>query len=181
MSSSPNRGRVEIRAPRPSDEAAYRAAVLRSVELIAPWNPADPDDFGHLLTRVSGDGAVFFVLDRADGGIAGKVTVNMIQRGRLSSAALGYDAYVPYAGTGRMSEGVRLVLDTCFAPTPGGLGLHRVEVNIQPGNERSLRLVRRIGFRHEGFSPRLLFLNGAWRDHERFALTVEEWPRQAAR
>jgi ribosomal-protein-alanine N-acetyltransferase len=172
--------RVELRTPRSGDEPAYREAVLRSVELIAPWNPADPDDFAHLLTRMSSDGAVFLVVDRTEGGIAGKVTVNMIQRGRLSSAALGYDAYVPYAGTGRMTEALRLVLDTCFAPAPEGLGLHRVEVNIQPGNERSLRLVRRVGFRHEGFSPRLLFLNGAWRDHERFALTAEEWPPTAA-
>lgn len=174
-------GRVLVRRARPSDEEAYLAAVRRSVEHIAPWNPAptDPASFARLLPGGGSDPpfVAFLVLDAASGDVAGKVTVNGISWGRLCSAALGYDAYLPYAGTGRMSGGLRLVVAQCFAAaSAGGLGLHRLEVNVQPGNERSLALARRVGFRHEGFSPRFLWLNGAWRDHERFALTVEEWP-----
>jgi len=59
-----------------------------------------------------------------------------------------------------MSDGLRLVLRHAF----GALGLHRLEVNIQPGTRASIRLVRRAGFRREGFSPR---------DHERWAITAE--------
>ncbi len=38
-----------------------------------------------------------------------------------------------------MSEGLRLAMGYAF----GELGLHRLEINIQPGNERSIALVKR--------------------------------------
>ncbi|MGW6919002.1 GNAT family N-acetyltransferase [Kitasatospora sp. NPDC054939] len=169
--------RVEIRAPRAEDGAAYAEAVRRSAEHIGRWNPVEPDGLAGLLERQGPGLRTFLVVDTATGGLAGKVNVANIVMGRFCNGALGYDSYVPYAGTGRMSEGMRLVLDHCFTPqSRGGLGLHRLEINVQPDNERSIALAKRLGFRHEGFTPRMLFLQGAWRDHERFALTAEEWP-----
>jgi ribosomal-protein-alanine N-acetyltransferase len=53
--------------------------------------------------------------------------------------------------------------------------LHRLEANIQPSNERSIALVRGLGFRKEGLSRRYLKIGGRWRDHERWALLVDEW------
>ncbi|GGO93778.1 GNAT family N-acetyltransferase [Wenjunlia tyrosinilytica] len=168
--------RVHIRPPQPSDADAYTTAVLRSAEHIGPWNPVDPNGLPELLRRQGPSLRSFLIIDNEDGGIVGKVNVANIVRARFRNGALGYDSYVPYEGTGRMTEGMRLVVDRCFTEYPEGLGLHRLEINVQPENDRSIAMAKRLGFRHEGFSPRMLFINDAWRDHERFALTAEEWP-----
>jgi ribosomal-protein-alanine N-acetyltransferase len=70
-----------------------------------------------------------------------------------------------------MAEGLELVMRQCFRR----LKLHRLEANIQPDNERSKHLVERAGFRYEGYSPRYLKIGGRWRDHERWAITREDW------
>jgi ribosomal-protein-alanine N-acetyltransferase len=168
--------RVTIRAPRPEDTTPYAQAVTRSAEHVGRWNPVDPEGLVELLRMQGPALRTFLILDTGTGGIVGKCNVANIARGRFRNATLGYDSYLPYAGTGRMSEGLRLVVDRCFAAAPEGLGLHRLEINVQPENERSIAMAKRLGFRHEGFSPRFLFLNEEWRGHERFALTVEEWP-----
>lgn len=168
--------RVTIRAPRSSDTTLYAESVRRSAEHIGRWNPVEPDGLPELLQHQGPGLRSFLMIDRESAGLVGKCNVANIVMGRFCNAALGYDSYVPFNGTGRMTEGMRLVVDRCFADqTAGGLGLHRLEINVQPDNERSIALARRLGFRHEGFTPRMLFLSGAWRDHERFALTKEEW------
>lgn len=174
-------GRVLIRSPVAADETAYLDAVRRSADLIRPWNPvaSRPGDFHRLLAEISApDAESFFVVNRADDGLAALVNIRGITRGRFQNATIGYNAYLPYAGTGRTREGMELMVAYCF-DTVHGLGLHRLEINIQPGNEPSLALAQRLGFRLEGRSPRMLYLNGAWRDHERYALTVEEWADQS--
>ena len=94
--------------------------------------------------------------------------------GPLRSAYLGYYGFAPFTGRGYMHDGLRLLLRHAF----GSLGLHRVEANIQPGNEASIALVRGAGFRHEGYARRYLKIAGRWRDHERWAILAEDPKRR---
>jgi len=111
------------------------------------------------------------VFDRPSQELVGVINLNEIVHGSFQSAYLGYYAFHPHAGQGFMTAALAVALLHAFRH----LGLHRVEANIQPDNARSLALVKRHGFRREGFSPRYLKLGGRWRDHERWALLREQW------
>jgi ribosomal-protein-alanine N-acetyltransferase len=107
---------------------------------------------------------------RGAGDLVGVANISEIVRGSFRSAYLGYYAFAPYHRQGLMREGLSLVIAQAFRR----LRLHRLEANIQPANRASLRLVRRLGFRREGYSPRYLKVRGRWRDHERWALLADE-------
>ncbi|WP_200941763.1 GNAT family N-acetyltransferase [Angustibacter sp. Root456] len=177
---------VHVRPVARQDVEPYRAAFAASEQRIARWNPVDPRRIEADLAEQSPTRRTFVVLadDPAGShGLVGRVNVSNVVRGTFHSASIGYDAYDPYAGRGLFREGLRLVVDVCLrAERDGGLGLHRVEANVQPGNVRSALVLRSLGFRHEGETPRMLRLVGpdglAWRDHERYAVTAEEWPAE---
>ena len=105
-----------------------------------------------------------------DGALVGQVTVSAIQRGAALTATIGYWVAEAVSGRGIAPAAVALVVDECFA----GLGLHRVEVDVQPANTASRRVVEKLGFTREGVRRRLLHVDGAWRDHELWAMTFEE-------
>ncbi|MFE3453733.1 GNAT family N-acetyltransferase [Nonomuraea sp. NPDC059194] len=152
------------------DQDEFIELVLASADLHHPWMslPATPQAFKTYLERFtdpeSSQGLLVCV--RETGAIAGTVNINTIVRGRMQGASLGYAAFAPSAGQGYMTEGLGLVLRYAFEE----LRLHRLEAQIQPDNHASLKLVERLGFRYEGFSPKILFIDGAWRDHERWAI-----------
>jgi ribosomal-protein-alanine N-acetyltransferase len=162
--------RVTLRPPAGRDEGEFLELVRASVDLHRPWMapPSTPEAFQAYLTRYAGpDEESLLVCLRGGGAIAGIVNINSIIRGRFQNGSLAYAAFAPSAGQGYMSEGLDLVVRYAFEQ----LRLHRLEAQIQPGNQASVKLVRRIGFRYEGCSPELLFIDGAWQDHERWAIT----------
>jgi ribosomal-protein-alanine N-acetyltransferase len=99
------------------------------------------------------------------------VNINEIVMWAFRSGYLGYFIFEEYAGKGYMTEGIRLVIKHAF----NRLKLHRLEANIQPDNQDSLKLAKRLGFTKEGYSPRYLKIAGRWRDHERWAILKEDW------
>ncbi|MFB7511701.1 GNAT family N-acetyltransferase [Streptomyces sp. NPDC056144] len=172
--------RVGLRPFSPDDAEEFTARARESRELHRPWlyPPCTPEAYAAYAGALTGDPARagFLVCEHTgygDGGrIAGFVNINNIVRGAFRSGALGYGAFAHAAGRGLLGEALGLVLAYAFGP----LELHRLEANIQPGNAASRALVQRAGFRLEGFSPAMLFIDGAWRDHERWAITAPDDP-----
>lgn len=151
----------------------FLAAVRRSKKLHGRWAspPATVEKFDEYLKRVRKETHLSYWVCTERGELAGVININEIVRGLFCSGYLGYYAFAPHDGHGYMKKGLRAVLSEAF----GHQRLHRLEANIQPDNESSRRLVQSVGFRLEGFSPRYLKIAGRWRDHERWAITAEDW------
>ncbi|WP_207947042.1 GNAT family protein [Actinomadura sp. 7K507] len=165
--------RVLVRQVRAEDAARFVELAGLSSGLHRPWVnlPASAEEFREYLARFDQVAAVGMVVCRREGGdLAGTVNINRIVRGSYQRGVLGYAAFLPFAGRGYLTEGVGLAVRYAFEQ----LKLHRVEADIQPGNAASIKLVRRLGFRREGFSPGFIKIDGVWRDHERWALTSED-------
>jgi ribosomal-protein-alanine N-acetyltransferase len=167
--------RIGLRPFTLADEAEFTARARESRELHRPWlfPPDSPSAYLEYATRLieSPDKEGYLICDLGDGGaVAGYVNINNIVHGAFRCGALGYGAFAHAAGRGLMTEALNALVRYAFAPP---LNLHRLEINVQPGNARSIALARRAGFAKEGFSPRMLFVDGAWRDHERWAITAE--------
>ncbi|MFH8370482.1 GNAT family N-acetyltransferase [Streptomyces sp. NPDC018031] len=165
--------RVAVRHVRRQDYDELTALAQESAAMLSRWLGARENTveaFESRLRRFEGPSHEGFVIClRGTGAILGGVNINDIVRGALQSGTLGYTAYSSTTGRGYMTEGLRLVIRHAF----DGLGLHRLEANIQPDNTPSRNLVRRLGFQREGYSAAFQFINGAWRDHERWAITAE--------
>ncbi len=166
--------RVYIFAPTRDTASDFIAFTVANKAYHQPWVfPAtDKDTYRGYLERVDGKRAFGFLIARnEDEALVGVINVNDVLMGGQRCGSLGYYGTRAHGGQGYMREGLSLVLDHTFGP----LGLHRIEANVQPDNDASLGLIARLGFRREGFSPSFLEIDGVWRDHERWAISEDEW------
>ena len=170
---------VGVRRLAADDRAAFLAAARASADLHRPWTSPPTTDaaFDSYLARTADDAmSCLLVVRRDDGALAGVYNLSEIVRGSFQNAYLGYYAFVPHAGMGAMRAAMPLV----FAHAFDELGLHRLQANVQPGNERSRRLLEATGWREEGTAERYLLIDGAWRDHVMYAITADEVARHRA-
>jgi ribosomal-protein-alanine N-acetyltransferase len=96
-----------------------------------------------------------------DGPVLGTCNYTNIVRGAFQACHLGYQIALAHQGQGLMAEALRASNAFMFAE----LRLHRIMANFRPENDRSRRLLQRLGFQEEGLARDYLFIDGAWRDH----------------
>lgn len=119
----------------------------------------------------AGAGITFVVT--LDSEVVGQLSISDISGGALRSASIGYWISKEVAGKGVIPVAVALAIDYAFTE----LRLHRIEICIRPENEASLRVVQKLHMRYEGRRERYIHIAGNWRDHDCFAVTVEDVPR----
>ncbi|MFP5282094.1 MAG: GNAT family N-acetyltransferase [Actinomycetes bacterium] len=185
-------GPIGLTPIRQRDRAGWEQVRRDNAAWLRPWeatlpagSPAGPASFAGLvrdLNRQARAGRLLPWLVRYEAdqqrlvdrrsALVGQLTVSGVTGGSASFAQIGYWIDQRWAGHGIIPTAVALAVDYCF----GVMGLHRIEITIRPENEKSLRVVEKLGFRPEGMRPRYLHINGDWRDHLAFALTAEEVP-----
>lgn len=194
-----NTARLTLRPIAAADRAEFLRVYTASwATHLGPWSPlppARPDGspdfeamFSQSLTRsaagfADGTGCRLLAFD-ASGTLIGGFNLNNIVRGIFQNADAGWWVASDQTRKGYATEGVRALVRLALLPQPSnagapdgrasGLGLHRVQCGIIPGNAASLGVAALVGFRREGLAARYLKINGTWQDHAIFAITAEE-------
>lgn len=162
----------------------YGPKVLRFYEEnrkhLEPWEPKREKSFyevhyhqqllkGQVDYFRSGQGLYLWIFEGQDqecSRVLGAVNFSNVIRGPFQSCFLGYKMDAQVLNKGYMTEAIAKGIQIMF----DGYKLHRVEANVIPRNTRSLRVMEKLGFDLEGYSPKYLKINGVWEDHKRFAL-----------
>ena len=147
----------------------FAAAARRSRTLHGRWvsPPTEASKAADLAARRSGPADFGFVIQEYDTTeIAGFIEITSIVRGPFQSGYLGYYMFSGFERRGYMRRALQTIIKRAWRVHK----LHRLEANIQPENAASIALVKSLGFRQEGYSPKYLKIHGRWRDHERWAI-----------
>lgn len=170
-----------LRAPQLADYAEWASLRERSRDFLVPWEPTWPADdltrssfrrrIKRYIREVRDDHAYpFFIFREDDGALLGGCTLSNVNRGVQQSCTLGYWAGEIHAGRGYITKAVRALVPYVFEE----LRLHRLQAACLLENERSKAVLRRCGFREEGYARGYLRINGVWRDHVLFAMLRDD-------
>jgi len=164
--------RTTIRLANGADAMRLLRYRVENREHLAPWEPLREsayytlDHCVHSLAEINEairlDRAYpCFALDLAGNEIIATFTFANVVRGAFQACQLGYAIAARWQGRGVMCEVLEAAMPWAFHE----LGLHRVMANYMPRNERSGRLLERLGFEREGYAKRYLQIAGVWEDH----------------
>ena len=124
--------------------------------------------------RRDNTGYRFFIFRRDDGALVGGVNLSNIQRGVAMSCSIGYWIGKAHMRQGLMSDAIEALLPFVFDK----IALHRLEAACLPNNVASEGLLRKLGFRQEGYARAYLRIDGAWRDHLMFAMLASDYEKK---
>ncbi|MBE1877551.1 GNAT family N-acetyltransferase [Myceligenerans pegani] len=164
-------------------DSLWKYRGLPEVSRWTSWHPADQEDW----RRYQGDPARMArtLVFEYEGSIAGDLML-MIQDGWAqreaadlahgTQAELGWALDPALGGKGLATEAVRELIRIAFDE----LGLRRVTAGAFADNERSTRVMERVGMRREAYNIKESFHRDlGWLDGIEYALLAEEWRTRA--
>lgn len=128
-----------------------------------------------LLARIHGQfadrsGYQWAVERKDDGRLLGTCTLFHLHAAN-QRAEIGYCLASAYWKKGYMSEALTALLDYAFGP----MGLRRLEADVDPRNDSSLRIIGKLGFRKEGLLRERWNVGGEIQDSAFLGLLAREW------
>ncbi|MBI4508021.1 MAG: GNAT family N-acetyltransferase [Deltaproteobacteria bacterium] len=172
--------RLALVLPSPSMAPRAVAFFAQNRAHLEPWEPPRPSGYyteswwrerlERGLREFEADLSLRLMLfwrGQPESPVLGTVNFTSFVRGALQACSVGYSLDRNLQGQGLMTEALRGAIPYVF----GDLGFHRISAGYLPTNERSGRVLRRLGFVVEGFARDYLYIGGAFRDHVLTALT----------
>jgi RimJ/RimL family protein N-acetyltransferase len=145
--------------PRTREEVAEKVAKCSSARVLA----GDGDFWQLAIERRSDPGRVI-----------GDVYFT-IKSAANAGGAIGWALHPDFAGLGYVAESARAILEVAFER----LGLHRVQAELDPRNDPSVALCKRLGMRQEAYFVEDLWFKGEWGDTAIYAILDREWAARA--
>lgn len=172
--------RLKLKVLTPDYAEVVLAFYIRNKAHLEPWEPERESDFytlnyqkvlleDQIESFKNGRGLslwIFHHQDEEHEKVLGAVNFSNILLGPVQSCFLGYKMDESVVGKGFMTEAIAKGISIMF----DGYKLHRIEASVIPRNTRSLRVLEKLGFEIEGYSPQYLKINGVWEDHKRFGI-----------
>jgi len=168
--------RLILREVKLSDAPAMH--FMRSDPAILDFMDRDPDanlevteKFIEKSTedRLANNGINWGISLKTDATLIGDVGIWRLDKAH-HRGEIGYRLHTAHQGKGIMTEALSAVLDFGFQQ----IGLHSIEANVNPKNEKSSKLLKRLGFRKEALFTENYFYNGQFLDSEIYSL-LENW------
>ena len=164
------------------DASALAAAYVRNREHLGPLGPgrdrraSSPPRARRRTSRERlglEEQGLFanFTLIGPGGDVVGRANIQNIIRGTMQGGTLGY-----WVDHGHLRRGLATAAVDFLGQEGLKLGLHRLEAGTMVENVASQRVLLSCGYEQYGLAPKLLFLNGAWRDHVLFQKLLHDRP-----
>lgn len=164
--------RTHLMLLQPAQAALMQAYYVENWQFLKPWEPTRTDEYYSLAgwqfilrryneTFEQGRTCNLAALNPANNEVIAVCNFSNIVHGPMQACNLGYSIAQKYQGQGFMFE----ILSKLIPYIMNYYGLHRVNANYMPNNDRSAALLERLGFEKEGYARSYLQVDGKWQDH----------------